>query len=300
MKKSTHEGILNIGDKEIKCAVLEDGTRILTQTAVYTALDRPRRGRRKRDPVFELNGERIHVPSFLAANNLKPYLNEAVIEGIQEIKYKNKSGRESKGYKAEILPLLAEIWLKAREDKVLLNSMQLEVARKAEMLIRSLAKVGITALIDEATEYQEVRDRDALQKVLDKYLTDEWAKWTKTFPDEFYKEVCRLKNAPYPPISGRFASYVGHWTNDIVYDRLLPGLKEELKKKNPSNEKGVRKRRHHQHLTRDIGHPKLREYLTQIIFLMKTCTTYRSFTDRLSRVYPKFNETIPLDFKQDS
>jgi hypothetical protein len=91
MKKSTHEGILNIGDKEIKCAVLEDGTRILTQTAVYTALDRPRRGRRKRDPVFELNGERIHVPSFLAANNLKPYLNEAVIEGIQEIKYKNKS-----------------------------------------------------------------------------------------------------------------------------------------------------------------------------------------------------------------
>jgi hypothetical protein len=104
------------------------------------------------------------------------------------------------------------------------------------------------ALIDEATGYQEVRDRNALQVILDKYLTDEWAKWTKTFPDDFYKELFRLKGIEYPPRSGKKASYVGHWTNDVVYDRLVPGLKEELKKKNPVTGKGHRARKHHQHL----------------------------------------------------
>lgn len=292
--KATHEGILRIGEREITCAVLEDGSRIITQTSVYVAFDRPRRGRRSRDPIYELNGHRIQLPSFLGATNLFPYLNEDILDGILPIEYITKKGKRASGYKADILPLLAEIWLKAREDGVKLNFMQIEVAKKAEILIRSLAKVGISALVDEATGYQEIRDKNALQKILDKYLTDEWAKWTKTFPDEFYKELFRLKDIEYPPKSGKKASYVGHWTNDVVYSRLAPGILEELRKKNPKNESGGRTRRHHQHLTQDFGSPKLKEYLSQIIFLMKTCSNFREFHNRLARVAPKFDETMLL------
>lgn len=177
---------------------------------------------------------------------------------------------------------------------------QLNTAKQAEILMRGLANIGITALIDEATGYQEIRDKQALQKILDKYLTDEWAKWTKRFPDEFYKELFRLRNLNYPTPLGRKPQYIGKIINDIVYSRLAPGVLEELKSKNPSNDKGIRKRKHHQYLTKDFGHPKLKEYLSQIIFLMKTCSTYREFHNRLARAVPQHNETMPLPIEISS
>ena len=63
------------------------------------------------------------------------------------------------------------------------------------MLMRGLAHIGIIALVDEATGYQEVRDREALQALLDRYLRKELAAWAKKFPDDFYKEIFRLRGS---------------------------------------------------------------------------------------------------------
>lgn len=70
-----------------------------------------------------------------------------------------------RGYDADLLPAVCDIWLKAREQG-LLQTQQLDKAKKAEILMRALAHVGITALVDEATGYQEIRDKIALQKIL--------------------------------------------------------------------------------------------------------------------------------------
>jgi hypothetical protein len=43
---------------------------------------------------------------------------------------------------------------------------QKKAAAQSRELLTSLAKVGITALVDEATGYQKVREKDALQKKL--------------------------------------------------------------------------------------------------------------------------------------
>jgi len=93
------------------------------------------------------------------------------------------------------------------DDAGVLLPTQKHIAQKCKILLRGFATVGIIALVDEATGFQEVRDRIALQKILDKFITDEWAKWTKTFPDEFYKELFRLKDIPYPPTSMKRPSY---------------------------------------------------------------------------------------------
>lgn len=37
--KVSYDGKINIGNKELSCAVLEDGTRILTNTAVFKAFE---------------------------------------------------------------------------------------------------------------------------------------------------------------------------------------------------------------------------------------------------------------------
>lgn len=44
---ATHFGKLNIGEKELTCAVLEDGSRIISRNAVFKAFGRTKRGRKK-------------------------------------------------------------------------------------------------------------------------------------------------------------------------------------------------------------------------------------------------------------
>jgi hypothetical protein len=169
------------------------------------------------------------------------------------------------------------------------------IIEACDILMRALAHVGITALVDEATGFQEVRDRQALQKILEKYISDEWAKWTRRFPPEFYKQLFRLKGIPFPPSEGtKKPSYVGHWTNDIVYSRLAPGVLAKLREVNPRTASGGRARKHHQHLTEDVGAPELQQHLSNVTFLMKTCQTWAEFKERLEVAAPKVGDTMRL------
>jgi len=287
------EGELKIGNASIPCAVLEDGTRVLTQAGMLQALGRSPRAAGKSGVVEQL-------PPFLAPKNLKPFIDEDLRRSSVPILFKPLKGGGRKGaaygYQAELLPKVCEVMLRARDAGVL-QPQQMRLAVQADILMRGLAHVGIVALVDEATGYQEVRDRIALQKILDKYVTDEWAKWTKVFPDEFYRQLFRLRGIPYPP-PGKHKnwrpSYVGHWTNDIVYSRLAPGVLKKLRELNPRTETGRRKRTHHQHMTRDYGDPALKEHLANVIFLMRTCSDWNDFKRRLNRAAPKMGDTMPL------
>jgi len=273
----------------------DDGRRILRERSVARALGKKGSGahwQRKR------NIEKGAIlPEYVSAKNLEPFIDDDFRNTlINAITYKMKSGNEASGIEATALTEICNIWLKAREKGALYNTQE-NTAKKAEILVRGLAHVGIIALVDEATGYDKIRDRLALQAILDKYLTDEWAKWTKTFPDEFYKGLFRLKNIPYPPAPANRPLYVGHWTNDIIYSRLAPGVLKDLKVKNPRLQTGYRRRRFHQYLTRDIGHPTLKDLLSNVIFLMKSCTKWDDFKRRLNRAQPKYGDTIPLDLK---
>ena len=288
--KAIYEGEIHIGDYSISCAVLEDGTRLLTQEGFLKAIGRSGK------PAAGRGSQVEKVAPFLDLNNLKPFVNKELESSTFPMVFRPVSGSRAFGYKAELLPKVCEVYLKARDENKLLKS-QKKFAVACDLLMRGLAHVGIVALVDEATGYQEIRERKALQIILDKYITDELAKWTKTFPDDFYKHLFRLKQTPYPTgEGGRKPSYVGHWTNDIVYDRLAPGVKTELKKKNPRNKlTGSRKHKHHQHLTRDFGHPVLTEHLSNATFLMASCTDWEDFKRRLNLAKPKYGNTLEMD-----
>lgn len=295
--RATHDGELEIGDLVLPCAVLEDGTRVLSQNGVVRAIGRKPPGGAHYQKVKDADSTGIAVlPPFLALEALKPFISQELSESLSNPIYytPTNGGRSAYGMEAALLPQVCEVWLKARDAGALRQS-HLHFAEKADILMRGLAQVGIVALVDEATGYQDVRDRLALQKILEQYITDEWAKWTKTFPDEYYKELFRLHGMKYPTVGSLRPGYIGHWTNDIVYDRLAPGVLQELRKVNPKTESGRRKRSHHQHLTREVGHPKLKEHLSNIIFLMKSCTSWDKFKIQLDRACPKVGDTLQLD-----
>jgi hypothetical protein len=288
--KATHEGPIEIGGFEIKSYNLDNGERVLSRIDFLRALGRTgkAKGGRAYDAEFKL-------PVFLTAKNLKPYVNKDLIENSKPVIFKDLKGVQSIGYKAELLPSVCYVFMDAAE-KSELHQNQIHIVQKCKILVRGFATIGIIALIDQATGYQEVRDRQALQKILDKYITDEWAKWTKTFSDEFYQQLFRLKNMPYPPLTKNKPSYIGHWTNDLVYKRLAPGVLKALREVDPKLPSGNRARRFHQHLTTDYGNPELKKHIDNLIFLMKGCTTWTDFTRKLNRASPKHGDTIPMDF----
>lgn len=202
------------------------------------------------------------------------------------------------GYEATILPEICDAILAAREAGKM-NFQQDHIAKKAEILVRAFAKVGINALVDEATGYQEVRDREALQEILKRYISEELLAWVKTFPMEFYKQIFRLKGWNWN--AGRMSPIMGNIVNDLVYARLAPGVLEQLRKRNPVTEKGYREHQHFQHLTADVGHPALTRHLYELIGMARPFGfgEYAKFYELVERTFPKVNTSLLLPFEEE-
>jgi hypothetical protein len=194
-----------------------------------------------------------------------------------------------------LIPLVCNLYLEADQaDPRLLVASQERIVERAKILIRSLAKVGITALIDEATGYQYDREKDALQTLLSRYIAEEFLPWTSRFPREYYQEIFRLYGWPYDPTSLKRSPYVGKFTNDYVYKQMSPEVLEELRKRNPVTESGKRKRKHHQYFTLDIGVPHLDRHLTKLITVMQLSDSIDEFKENFNRAFKKTNQ-LKLD-----
>jgi len=290
--RATHRGEIVIGDTRIPCAVLDNGRRVLTENGITNALLGSRSGASKRLKKSQLEAG-APVPLFLAPDRLKPFISKEVMDGpLAPVQYLD-GARTVTGYDATVLPAACEIWLRAR-DAGALQAQQIEKAQQADILMRGLAHVGVVALVDEATGYQEVRDRLALQAILDKYLRTEFAAWAKRFPDEFYREMFRLKGWSYNPLSVARPGVVGRYTTDVVYERLAPGIVEELERINPKNDRGNRRSRHHQWLSEDIGHPALAQHIHAVVGFMRASSGWDEFINLLDRAFPKKGHTIPM------
>lgn len=291
LHKALFEGILSIGDTELEVAVLDDGTRVIRQAAVFRALGRPPRG----------NSRVINIPTFMDAANLQPYIDEELMEMINKIPYIDFKGIPQEGFNAMILPLVCDLYLRAREAGAIKLPSQLASAAKAEILIRSLAKVSIIALVDEATGYNTEKGRavDALQQFLNKFMRDDAAKWVKTFNEDFFEMIYRMNGWTWTGAT-KHPGVVGKWINDIVYERIAPKVLEELRRRNPKNENGNRSHKHHQFLSEEIGHPKLKEHIAGVMAIGRLSgNNWQRFMRNLDRAYPKWYTTPELNLDWD-
>lgn len=290
--KATHEGILKIGDKELPVAVLQDGTRIITQTAIFTAFGRPMRG--SRDKGDQTDGK---LPGLIDAKNLQPFISADLRQVIKPIKYVDLNGKENQGYSALILPLICDVYVDARnaqrlDGRSVLTAKQLPNVFAAEMLLRALSKIGIIGLVDEVTGYEKIKEKDALQQFLEKFLLEERGRWIKTFPDEFFDMIFKMKGITWKTANkGKKPQWIGHIINNYVYSRIAPQVLAELRKVNPKNEKGNRKGKHTQWIDVDYGHPKLKEHLNILLAFGKATGFNETNWKRLvERALPQYDQ----------
>jgi hypothetical protein len=297
---ATHEGDFRLGNEVVSSAILPGGMRVITQASFLRALGRSRSPKAGTGVLSTVD----QLPFFLQAEVLKPFISEDLAMSTTPLFYRSSAGGKGVGYDARLLPQVAEVYLKYR-DACLAETGKIparykDIFASADILMRGLANVGIIALVDEATGFQRDRASDALAKILEEFIAKELRPWVRTFPNEFYAQLFRLRGLQFPKDSVSRPKYFGHLTNDIIYKRLAPGVLEVLKTTTPKNEKGRYKHRLFQRLTEDVGHPKLREHLASVVSLMKISRDYDQFEKFLSQVHPKYGETPDLPFIEEA
>ena len=218
---------------------------------------------------------------------ISPYLSDDLRNWLEQANknmlpvYLNTHGRAFTPISASAFMDLCKAYVDALHDGALTTPKQIETAQRMYAIMTAFAKVGLVAIIDEITGYQYDREKDALQKVLSKYISSELLPWAERFPNDFYKQMFRLKKWTFN--GNKRPGYAGKLTNQLIYDRLPEGVIEELKTRTPKTISGHRKHRYHQLLTEDTGIPHLDKQLQQTIAIMKASRNWEEFEKLFNR-----------------
>lgn len=302
LPKTLGQGTLRIAGAEIPCAVIDGEIRVLNQAGFLRAIGRARSPKAGTGVLSTID----ELPFFLQADVLSPFISNELRTSTKAIFYDSGTSRMV-GYDARLLPQVGEVYLRYRDDCLRrgksIPKRYEHIIAACDVVMRGLAHVGIIALVDEATGYQEIRPRDALSVYLEKLIRKELAAWAKKFPDEFYINIYKLKGWSWPGMQTNRYSVVAHYTTDLVYERIAAGLLEELQKKSPPNEKGQRPNKLHQWLTEDVGNPILAQHLHSLVMFQRLAIAsgfgWNRFVKMVDRVMPKRGATLEIPFPDE-
>jgi hypothetical protein len=176
-RKIKYKGELNLAGFKIPCYNLEDGTPILSGRGMQETL------KMVDENDKETSGKRLG--RYLDQKSLQSFLYKGKKTGHYDPIECYDGNKKINGYKATILADICDAFSEAR-DNIELSSRQSIIAKQCGIISRAFSRIGIIALVAEATGYQYERENDELQKQLDKilglYVLDEPQKYQKIFP----------------------------------------------------------------------------------------------------------------------
>jgi hypothetical protein len=258
--KATHTGTLF--DGLLDCYVLDDERRMITN----------------RGTVQLLNGSGAEGGNLGRYTGRLPQKYSHLAAG-PEIEFSLPGGRKAKGHEATWLVDLLKAYDEA-DDEGLLHHTQRGLAKNARRVLRALAGVGIIALIDEATEYQRVRDVENLSFTFRAILLDRYADWDLMWTPDFVEQMCRLHRQPFDGTQPRFIAS----TYEKLYRLILTDeVYEELKRRNPEPSFGTN---HHQWLTPEARTVVGRQ-IPILTALAETCDNKEAFWAFVEHKYAK-------------
>lgn len=245
-------GVLTIGDSELPCYVLDDGRRLISRTGATASLTGRGSG---------------NLESYIRVGALKGYLPPDFRDQMIAFTLEGVTHKSVMGITAETYLDICTAYVRALDDGVLQTDRQREIAARAGMFSAACAKVGLIALIDEATGYQYDRAEDALRFKLKVFLEDEMRKWEKTFPDQLWTEFGRLTNWR-GSVNSQRPRYWGKLVMELVYDYLDKDVADWLRENAPKPRRGEN---YHQWLSSQYGLKRLTEHLWMVIGMAAAC-----------------------------
>jgi hypothetical protein len=277
LPEARYPGVLNLAGVEIPVYVLSNGQRVIARIAATEVLTGVKR--------------QADLESYLRVEGLKPYLDVGSVKA-RMVTFRQKEvemlNQAVMGLPSDLFIEICQAYVSALNasmmpgSSVLLTERQREIATKAGMFLAACAKVGLDALIDEATGYQRLRPEDALQLKLKLYLAEEMRKWEKTFPDQLWEQFGRLTHW-----QGRLhqrPKYWGQLVIKLIYEYLDPDVAQWLRENAPKPMKG---QNYHQWLSSQYGLRKLIEHIWKVIGIASTCADIEELKREMERLYGK-------------
>lgn len=277
MPEANYQGKLSIGDVELDCYVLNDGRRLFHKRGMARALGLKSAGGNAFMKTITRKGLGSTVPLELHEKIENP------------IVFKPLSGDPAHGYEASaLIDICDAIWEANKRGK--LTPQQAFLALQAEVILRSAAKVGIVALIDEATGYIRDKRKDEYRELFQEFIRAEFRQWEQEFPNAFFDMIYRLYNLRRSP-GNRHPQFFGKFIRKYVYAPLANSngaILEMLDEKNPvvySN--GGRRYKMFQYLSDVIGLPAFRAHLWQVIGIGNSTRSKEGFDRGFNMAFPQ-------------
>lgn len=261
-------GELMLGDEAASCFVLDDGRRVISRTGATDVLTGKKGGG--------------NLESYLHVDSLTNYLPPDLDDQWIDFEIPEVTNKRTRGISAETFLDLCTAYVRARDDGAALTARQVEIAVKAGMVLAASAKVGLIALIDEATGYQYERAQDALQMKLRLYLEEEMRQWEKTFPDELWQQFARLTHREGEGAITKRPKYWGKLVMELIYGYLDPDVADWLRKNAPAPKHG---QNYHQWLSSQYGLRKLMEHMWMVIGMAQACDSMLELRERMAETY---------------
>lgn len=274
-------GALNIVGMDVPVYVLDNGLKIIGRTSATELLTGIKGGGA--------------LEKYIGVKALEPFINKGlVLEKLVPFRLLEVEGLERavKGLPHDLMIEVCQGFVAAlqaslaRDSEHKLTQRQQEMAIKASIFLSACAKVGLEALIDEATGYQYERPDDALQVKLKAFIAEELRAWEKTFPDELWSEFGRLTN--WKGTLNSRPKWWGKLVIEMIYDTLDPDVAAYIKANKPPM--GVK---WHQQLTDNIGVRQLVSRCYEVIGMAKTCRDMRELRDKVAQHYGRH----PVQFR---
>lgn len=283
LPSATHQGQIDIGGLTLDCYVLGDGRRVFHKRGMAKALG------------LKSDGGNAFMKT-MQGKGLGSALSEKLREKINNpINFKPLVQDLAHGYEADILVEVARAIIAADGIGTGLKTAQKRLVAQAQILSHAFAKIGVVALIDEATGYQQIRDPQALRLLVQQYVAEEMREWEKQFPDSYYDDLNRLYGSKKltqthsgSVIQNR-PQHFAKFTRTYVYHPLENGaVLEELDRINPKiDAKGNRRSRFHQHLKLGYGIEKLKRQVQEVQTLMGVSDTVPQFKKLFGKRFPQ-------------
>lgn len=276
--KASHQGELIIGNLVLDCYVLEDGKRVLSQTGITKSLGKggtPNLAKFLSEKYYEFN-----VSKDVIAISNSPILFVPP-----------HGGNPAYGYPATILVDICDAVLMARKNGTLTRR-NLKLADNCETLTRAFARVGITALIDEATGYIRDKKKNEYIELFKQFVADEAREWQKEFPEPFFDMVYKVYGKTRSNAKGQHPQYFGYFIKKYVYQPLAGSdgtILELLEEKNPKivTKSGTKIRKHKLHsFLEKVGVDALRQHIWRLVGIGEASETKSEFERKFNKIFP--------------
>lgn len=298
-----HEGVLKLGEFVTPCYVTRSGVRLIASRKMQEVLKVV-----EEDPDDQPGVQRpgTRFQRFLTRKFFNSLISKEELQDLFTPIRRTFRGRAISGYRSEALTKFCDLMMQAKDKSLLTTDRQFIVAAQAKVLYDAFAKIGLVALIDEATGYQQIRDPGALRLLVLQYIAEEKREWDKQFPDSFYDGLNRLYNSKKLTTTAKGTviqnrpQHFAIFTRTYVYEPLENGaVLEELDRINPKiNARGTRRDRFHQHLSQGYGIEKLKRQVLAVETLIDVSDNISQF----KRLYYKkfgFPSGAQLDLLED-